>query len=418
MHGRRRRLLLCFIFVDTLGNTLNVDLERGPSRFKHSDGKWGSNRQCSGWGIAENDWESVEGKVGKKTKVAIQDLIAFALIAQQVRSRALGNAVAANTCGVAGLYLSPFTTALSLRTASIFQNHDKGYNRDRDASDADAIAVGEQMMVPQSPLELFYQKQLILADRGIVESNADELLKYADKEGIALLVSTLVLYVVHIASLATALSKLNVDLLKVIHDEDQARRVRPLLSSDLPAMLPPPPPDDALQVVHIASLAAAALSKLNVKIPIEDLEAKRVKLTAEAIQRRAFSNQQTIPKLFPKPTMPANVDPLAKEYCRRHSFVNGSTLTWLGLSQDVDVVGQHWNLVALWRSAIINCHKIINKASKHWKERVDKWQLLNNVENAPTLIEHGIAEMLWMVPPSVFNFCRDNWWMEGDATRS
>ena len=51
--------------------------------------------------------------------------------------------------------------------------------------------------------------------------------------------------------------------------------------------LPPrPPPADALQVVHIAS-PAAALAKLNVKIIIEDLikvirdedEAKRVKVT-------------------------------------------------------------------------------------------------------------------------------------------
>lgn len=57
---------------------------------------------------------------------------------------------------------------------------------------------------------------------------------------------------------------------------------------------PPPPPADALQVVHITSLAAA-LASLNIKIPIEDIirvihdedKAKRVKVTAEATQRRA-----------------------------------------------------------------------------------------------------------------------------------
>ena len=59
---------------------------------------------------------------------------------------------------------------------------------------------------------------------------------------------------------------------------------------------PPPPRADALhwQVVRIASLAAA-LAKPNVKIPIEDLikviqdedEAKRVKVTAEVTQRGA-----------------------------------------------------------------------------------------------------------------------------------
>jgi hypothetical protein len=57
-------------------------------------------------------------------------------------------------------------------------------------------------------------------------------------------------------------------------------------------MLPPPPLQD--DTVHIASLAAA-LAKLNVKIPIEDLvkvihdedEARRVKVAAEETQRRA-----------------------------------------------------------------------------------------------------------------------------------
>jgi hypothetical protein len=72
-------------------------------------------------------------------------------------------------------------------------------------------------------------------------------------------------------------------------------------------MLPPPPPADALQVVHIASLAAA-LAKLNVKIPIEDLikvihdedEAKRVKVAAEATQRRAaLSERKSTPHSLP-----------------------------------------------------------------------------------------------------------------------
>ena len=70
---------------------------------------------------------------------------------------------------------------------------------------------------------------------------------------------------------------------------------------------PPPPPADALQVVHITSLAAA-LAKLNVKIPIEDLikviqdedEAKRVKVTAEATQRRAaLSERMSAPHSLP-----------------------------------------------------------------------------------------------------------------------
>lgn len=73
-------------------------------------------------------------------------------------------------------------------------------------------------------------------------------------------------------------------------------------------MLPPPPPaDEAPQVIHIASLAAA-LAKLNVKIPIDDLikaihdedEAKRVKVTAEATQRRAaVSKRKSAPLSLP-----------------------------------------------------------------------------------------------------------------------
>jgi hypothetical protein len=76
-------------------------------------------------------------------------------------------------------------------------------------------------------------------------------------------------------------------------------------------MLPPPSPADSLQVVHIDSLAAA-LAKLNVKIAIEDLlkaihdedEAKRVKVTAEAIQRRAaLSGRKSAPQCLPVPAL-------------------------------------------------------------------------------------------------------------------
>jgi hypothetical protein len=72
-------------------------------------------------------------------------------------------------------------------------------------------------------------------------------------------------------------------------------------------MLPLPPPADAHLVVHVSSLAAA-LAKLNVDIPIEDLlkvirdedEARRVKLTAEATQRRATrSRRKSAPDSFP-----------------------------------------------------------------------------------------------------------------------
>ena len=70
---------------------------------------------------------------------------------------------------------------------------------------------------------------------------------------------------------------------------------------------PPPPPADTLQVVHIDSLAAA-LAKLKVKIKIEDLikvvhdedEAKRVKIAAEATQRRgALSKRESAPHFLP-----------------------------------------------------------------------------------------------------------------------
>ena len=76
--------------------------------------------------------------------------------------------------------------------------------------------------------------------------------------------------------------------------------------------LPPPPQADTLQVVHIDSLTAA-LAKLKVKIKIEDLvkvihdedEAKRVKVAAAATQRRgALSKRKLTPTPCPRsPTM-------------------------------------------------------------------------------------------------------------------
>ncbi|KAJ7654308.1 hypothetical protein B0H17DRAFT_1146804 [Mycena rosella] len=132
-------------------------------------------------------------------------------------------------------------------------------------------------------------------------------------------------------------------------------------------MTPSPPLADSLQVVQISSLAAA-LAKLNIEIPVEDVvkavhredEAKRATSSAQATQRRAalsklalYPTKQstglhmtTVSKFIPKPTTPTNVDPLAKERRRRlveltkDSFPDGKvpdpfTLSWLALSQDV-----------------------------------------------------------------------------------
>ncbi|KAF8200028.1 hypothetical protein K438DRAFT_1759059 [Mycena galopus ATCC 62051] len=132
-------------------------------------------------------------------------------------------------------------------------------------------------------------------------------------------------------------------------------------------MTPSPPLADSLQVVQISSLAAA-LAKLNIGIPVEDVieavrredEAKRATLSAQATQRRAALSKlalhptkqstgldtTTVSKFIPKPTTPTNVDPLAKERRRRlveltkDSFPDGKvpdpfTLSWLALSQDV-----------------------------------------------------------------------------------
>ena len=72
-------------------------------------------------------------------------------------------------------------------------------------------------------------------------------------------------------------------------------------------MLPAPPPlADSLQVVHIDSLKAA-LSKLKVNIKIEDLlkaiheeeEAKRVKVAAELERRGALSKRKSAPHFLP-----------------------------------------------------------------------------------------------------------------------
>jgi hypothetical protein len=75
------------------------------------------------------------------------------------------------------------------------------------------------------------------------------------------------------------------------------------------AMLPPPPsagflpprPAGSFQAVHIASLEAA-LAKLNIKIPIENVmkaiheeeEARRVEQTAEVTRRRAAPSKREL----------------------------------------------------------------------------------------------------------------------------
>ncbi|KAF7328842.1 hypothetical protein MVEN_02513600 [Mycena venus] len=126
-------------------------------------------------------------------------------------------------------------------------------------------------------------------------------------------------------------------------------------------MTPSPPLADSLQVIQISSLAAA-LAKLNIGIPVEDVikavhredEAKRATLSAQATQHRAAALSKSIYRpsydhsfqVYTKPTTPTNVDPLAKERRRRlveltkDSFPDGKvpypfTLSWLALSQDV-----------------------------------------------------------------------------------
>lgn len=80
--------------------------------------------------------------------------------------------------------------------------------------------------------------------------------------------------VVRIDSLAAALAKLNVnipieDLIKVIHDEDGVKTTTE--ETQVPPPRAPPLADDVdvLLVVHTSSLAAT-LAKLDFKIPIED----------------------------------------------------------------------------------------------------------------------------------------------------
>ena len=64
----------------------------------------------------------------------------------------------------------------------------RGLNAIRGASRVYLEAYTSILMVPKERLESFYQKTLILADRETVESNADEILRGADKEDVALLV--------------------------------------------------------------------------------------------------------------------------------------------------------------------------------------------------------------------------------------
>ncbi|KAF8887626.1 hypothetical protein CPB84DRAFT_1849802 [Gymnopilus junonius] len=100
-------------------------------------------------------------------------------------------------------------------------------------------------------------------------------------------------------------------------------------------MLPAPPMADALQVVHVSSLAAA-LAKLNINISIEDLLKRPNVVLHFALQpteATAGLKFTTISKFIPKPTKPTNVDPLAKEH-RHHlleltkqSFPDGKDVT-------------------------------------------------------------------------------------------
>jgi diphthine synthase len=64
----------------------------------------------------------------------------------------------------------------------------RGLNAIRGASRVYLEAYTSILMVPKERLENFYQKTLILADRETVESNADEILRGANKEDVALLV--------------------------------------------------------------------------------------------------------------------------------------------------------------------------------------------------------------------------------------
>ncbi|KAJ7253273.1 hypothetical protein C8J57DRAFT_1722615 [Mycena rebaudengoi] len=132
----------------------------------------------------------------------------------------------------------------------------------------------------------------------------------------------------------------------------------------MPAIDPPP---DSLQVVQISPLAAA-LAKLNIGIPVEDVikvvhredEAKpkfnpraltpsltmNLPVALHPTKQSAGLNMTTVSKFVPKRTTPTNVDPLAKERRRRLVelakclFPDGKvpdpfTLSWLALSQDV-----------------------------------------------------------------------------------
>ncbi|KAJ7174546.1 hypothetical protein C8R46DRAFT_1081189 [Mycena filopes] len=98
---------------------------------------------------------------------------------------------------------------------------------------------------------------------------------------------------------------------------------------------------DSLQVVHISSLAAA-LAKLNIGIPVEDVieavrheEANRATLDAQALATGTLAphmhpiNTTPVAKFIPNPPPRTNFDPLAKERRRRlleltkEAFPNG-----------------------------------------------------------------------------------------------
>ncbi|KAF8905225.1 hypothetical protein CPB84DRAFT_1745551 [Gymnopilus junonius] len=135
-------------------------------------------------------------------------------------------------------------------------------------------------------------------------------------------------------------------------------------------MLPPPLPDNSLQVIYIPSLIAA-LAKLDVKVPVEDLlraihdedEARCSELNDRAIQQRRTAlskfalqppkagislNITTVSEFVPNPPKPPIPDPLVKEHRHRiieltkQAFPNDNVpdpfiVTWLGLLGDVAV---------------------------------------------------------------------------------
>ncbi|KAF8468582.1 hypothetical protein DFH94DRAFT_685564 [Russula ochroleuca] len=96
--------------------------------------------------------------------------------------------------------------------------------------------------------------------------------------------------------------------------------------------VPPPPADDQSITVHITSLASA-LSRLNINIPIQILikimrEEDEVRLATKATEQRAMLSKLALPETFvvntdgtftfvPKPTEPAFADLVERERGRR-----------------------------------------------------------------------------------------------------